>query len=193
MSPGDFHLSMENLLRAVIESYQIKAVYVNNRNQTNEHLLNPLGLVFKRNVWYLVAALNTDADDKPIRVLRVEQIQSLRVEANKFAYPKDFSLDSYMDGKWGILTDANEQPGRVRLKFSPDVAARVSRLCYHPSQKLIDTLEDGALILEFEVSGMLELQSWILQWGTRVEVLEPDHLRQMLKDTIQGMAAVYEE
>ncbi|ABI69570.1 hypothetical protein Swol_2279 [Syntrophomonas wolfei subsp. wolfei str. Goettingen G311] len=72
MFPGDFRLSMESLLRAIIESYQIKAAYINNRNKTKEHLLDPLGLVYKRNVWYLVAALNTDAADKPVRVLRVE-------------------------------------------------------------------------------------------------------------------------
>ncbi|MEN6324636.1 MAG: hypothetical protein ABFD18_00275, partial [Syntrophomonas sp.] len=28
-------------------------------------------------------------------------------------------------------------------------------------------------MLEFEICGLRELQSWILQWGDMVEVLEP--------------------
>ncbi|OPX83517.1 MAG: hypothetical protein A4E53_04602 [Pelotomaculum sp. PtaB.Bin104] len=57
------------------------------------------------------------------------------------------------------------------------VARRVKSLVYHPSQRILEELADGSVEISFEVCGITEMKTWIVQWGDMVEVLEPRWLR----------------
>jgi proteasome accessory factor B len=69
------------------------------------------------------------------------------------------------------------------------VAHRVKRLIYHPSQSIEGEPADGSVIMSFEICGVDEMKSWIMEWGSCVEVLEPGWLREdickMANDIIQ--------
>ena len=56
---------------------------------------------------------------------------------------------------------------------------------------MIETCPDGSVIMQFEVCGLLELQSWILQWGNQVEVLEPAILREDICEIARQIADKY--
>ncbi len=75
----------------------------------------------------------------------------------------------------GVINDG--EVCRVRLSFNQAVAHRVKNLIYHPSQIIEDELSDGSVIISFEVCGIAELTTWIMQWGNMVEVLEAYWLR----------------
>jgi proteasome accessory factor B len=160
--------------------------YCNNQGKETERILEPLGLVCKRGVWYLFANNKIDGH----RTFRVDQIQSLRTRENeRFEYPQGYSLQEQIKSSWGVF--CNDEVSRVRLKFSPAVAHRVQNLRYHISQRLIETCPDGSVIMQFEVCGLLELQSWILQWGNQVEVLEPAILREDICEIARQIADKY--
>ena len=186
-NPHEFGNIIGKLIRAVGESFRIKVGYINNDGEESERVLEPLGLVCKRSVWYLIARKEGIED---IRTFRVDQILFLTVrDSEKFTYPQEFSLAEYIGCSWGVFK--NDQIETVKLKFSPKVAMRVKNLHYHPSQKIAEECVDGSVILEFEVCGLVEMQSWIMQWGTEVEVLEPAFLRTEIKKTAQRIAEIY--
>ncbi len=185
--PEQFGHILGQLVRAVSESYHVKVDYVNNSGKTSSRLLQPLGLVCKRNVWYVIARQGKNAE---IRTFRVDQIQHLvSREADKFDYPQDFSLSQHIGASWGVFCDDPVQ--MVRLRFSAQVASRVKKLCYHPSQEIIEDLPDGSVIVQFEVCGLIEMQSWIMQWGNQVEVLEPPGLRKKILAQALRVAELY--
>jgi proteasome accessory factor B len=107
----------------------------------------------------------------------------------RFEYPADFSLKDYMAQSWGIINDG--EVTKVRLKFNPNVAHRVSSLVYHSSQLIEKTLADGSVIMSFEVCGIDEMKTWIVQWIDTVEVLEPEWLREDMCDLARRMLAIY--
>ncbi len=181
-NPKAFGDILGKLVRAVAESLRIKINYINNEGEKSERLLEPLGLICKRNVWYLVAF---DLGYNEYRTFRVDQMLHLTLrESETFAYPSDFSLPEYIGCSWGVFN--NDAVETVRLKFSPKVAHRVKNLHYHPSQKIAEECADGSVILEFQVCGLVEMQNWIIQWGTEVEVLEPLALREEIVQTARN-------
>ena len=186
-SPQEFGNILGKLIRAVGDTCIIKIGYMNNDGEVSDRLLEPLGLVSKKNVWYLIARkVGTNEN----RTFRVDQIINLSVrESEKFVYPPDFSISKHIGCSWGVFHDDEVQI--VKLKFSRQVAHRVKKLRYHPSQRITEECSDGSVIMEFEVCGLVEMQSWILQWGSQVEVLEPLQLREDILQAAQNVVKIY--
>lgn len=176
------------LVQSLRECHRVKLLYfAAHSRQDTERVVEPYGLICKRHNWYLVARCLTR---KAIRVFRVDQITDVfPYSSERFAYPADFSLKEYMARSWGVINDG--ESCKVRLKFSPEVVHRVTKLVYHPSQVIEKQLEDGSVVMSFEVCGLAEMKTWIVQWGDMVEVLEPDCLREDMRDMACRLLALY--
>jgi predicted DNA-binding transcriptional regulator YafY len=161
--------------------------YVAHSRQNTERVVEPYGLICKRHNWYLIAyCLNR----KSIRIFRVDQVTDIfPYTSERFGYPADFSLREHMAQSWGIINDG--EICKVRLKFRPEVAHRVKRLIYHPSQSIEGEPADGSVIMSFEICGIDEMKTWIVQWGDTVEVLEPGWLREDICGMARSLLEVY--
>jgi predicted DNA-binding transcriptional regulator YafY len=137
--------------------------------------LDPLGLVIKGGVWYLVAAWRR----KP-RTYRVSGLRSLTVLAETAQRPQRFDLGAY----WRSATQAFEtkllaHQARVRISeegerilravhpLGADMVARTRTPCTAPGWSLA--------LLPFETPAYSARQ--LLRLGAEVEVLEPAPLR----------------
>jgi predicted DNA-binding transcriptional regulator YafY len=186
--PEEFGDTLGKLVRAVIEGFEQKISYAKVNGEVSERIIRPVGIVCKRNVWYVIAYA---PEHKDYRTFRVDQIISVvNRENNTFKYPKGFSITKHIGDSWGVYCD--DPVRKVRLKFSRTVANRVKNLRYHHSQKIIGESRDGSLIVEFEACGFKELQTWILQWGPEVEVLEPLDLREQVRERARQVVKLYQ-
>ena len=177
----------ENYVRLPAESFKQKIAYAKVNGEVSERIIHPLGIVCKRNVWYVIAYA---PERKDYRTFRVDQIISVvNHENSTFKYPKGFRITDHIGDSWGVFCD--DPVRRVQLKFSRAVANRVKNLRYHHSQEIIEEGRDGSLIVEFEACGFKELQSWILQWGPEVEVLEPIDLREQVRERARQVVQLY--
>jgi len=176
------------LVTALKDCHRVKIkYYVAYSGQVTERVVEPYGLICKRQNWYLVGyCLKRQA----IRVFRVDQLENVIPYTNEtFDYPADFNLKEHMAQSWGVINDG--EACQVKLKFSPRVAFRVKNVIYHPSQVLEEELEDGSIIVSFNVCGIAEMKTWIVQWGDSVEVLEPGWLREDMCKLAKGILNVY--
>jgi predicted DNA-binding transcriptional regulator YafY len=185
-NPEEVGDKFTKLITAVINSYQIEIIYSKLDGEISQRVLKPLGLVYKRGVWYVVAE---DPNKEEYRTFRVDQILRASLTNIMFEYPEGFSLAEHIGGSWGVFT--NDEVQKVRLKFSSAVATRVKSLRYHRSQEVLQELPDGSVIIGLEVCGLIELKGWLLQWGPQVEVLEPESLRQEMLNTAQEIVDMY--
>ena len=64
--------------------------------------------------------------------------------------------------------------------FYPDVAGYIQEKFWHDNQE-IHTQDDGSIIFEAEVAGTKEIKFWIMSWGSKAEVLEPESLREEIR------------
>lgn len=175
------------LLEAIKGNYCVKLrYYVAYRGVETERVVEPYGLICKRQNWYLVGYCHKS---KGVRTFRVDQILDIFPRpAQQFTYPQHFTLQKFMGHAWGVMQDGKVH--KVRLKFSPTVAHRVKKIIYHPSQKIDEEQVDGSITVLYHVSGLPELKTWIIQWGEHVEVLEPRFLREAVRDTALRIAAI---
>jgi len=176
------------LVQALKDCYRIKIwYYVGYSRQETVRVVEPYGLICKRQNWYLVAYC---LERQSIRVFRVDQITDVNAyTSEKFEYPSGFNLKEHMAPSWGVINDG--EVCRVKLKFSPAVAFRVRNIVYHPSQELEEELADGSIVVSFYVCGIKEMKTWIVQWGNTVEVLEPGWLREDMCRLADNIKQVY--
>lgn len=53
--------------------------------------------------------------------------------------------------------------------------------------------DDGSIIFEAQVAGTDEIRFWIMTWGSKAVVLEPESLREEIRAEAERMARRYEE
>lgn len=148
----------------------------------------PYGLVWHRGSLYLVAQSRQHGDE--IRIFKVDRLSQVNVEQLKFQRPEDFDLRTYLRNTLGIFHQ-DGLPQRVVLRFAPDVARYVEEHCWHASQRLT-RLPDGWLRVEFELSSLEEVKTWVLSFGAKAVAEQPEELRKSLRSELELMLAVYE-
>ncbi|MBN2492508.1 MAG: WYL domain-containing protein [Planctomycetes bacterium] len=104
----------------------------------------------------------------------VSRIRRVRGTNAFFAVPPAFDVNAHIRQSFGIVR--GDQPFRVRLHFSRNVAAYIRARVWHPTQRIVDK-RDGSLELSFETAGWKELVRWILSWQPDCRVLAPKRLR----------------
>ena len=126
-----------------------------------------------------------------IRTFKLERIQRIEMirPSRTYIIPEDFDPRVVLQDAWGIwYTEA--EPVTVALKFHPRVAHRVRETRWHRSERL-EEQADGSLVWQAQVAEPQEMLPWIRGWGTDVEVLEPQELREQMMGEARRMAQIY--
>jgi len=152
----------------------------------------PFSLLSHDYEWYIRAFC---LKDKKFKTYSVNQIVSVKTEKlrekERKLLPKK-SEDSY-EHMWDWASDESGEPVDVRVKFTGQMMERMKKkLRYrkeHPSQK-IEEFEDS-VIVSFTVKNLFNMMPWLLQFGSLVEVLEPEGLRERMWEEGERVMRVY--
>jgi predicted DNA-binding transcriptional regulator YafY len=157
--------------------------------QVSERLVEPLGLVLKGGVWYLVGRR-----ENGMRTYRLSQIQALTLTDERFERPAEFDLPRH----WQESTAAFEREVYVGVARVRATRIGVSRL-KDISQRVKEAIETQALA--FDADGWTELDVPVEEdrWASRdmsrvgaeVEVLAPDTLRARMVEIATQLARSY--
>jgi predicted DNA-binding transcriptional regulator YafY len=121
------------------------------------------------------------------RTFKVERIRSATLTPESFE-GSGATIARELLAAWDVIAD--EPSVRVVVRFAPAVAARVAETRWHPTQELAPDA-DGSLVWSAAVSGLREVRSWILGWGSDAEVLAPADLREWVLGELERGAARY--
>ena len=123
-----------------------------------------------------------------LRTFKVERIEAIELTDEAYTIPADFDANRYFSAAWGIVVEGEAQT--VRLRFSPEIARLMEETVWHPLQ-ILEKQADGSVIMTLRVFHTYELVTWILGWGEKVEVLEPEALRKEVLQTAKAMVKIY--
>lgn len=128
---------------------------------------------------------------KALRMFKVDRIQSAELTADSYVIPADFDANEYFGSSWGIVVEGEVKT--IKLKIDSTKMQRLmSETVWHPSQSF-EKQKDGSIIMTINVTETQELFSWILGWGDKVKVLEPEGLRRKIVDTAKAIQSSYEK
>lgn len=155
------------------------------RTAHEDYVINPLALVSRGAVLYLVCTL---FDYTELRLLVVHRMAQAELTEEPAHIPKDFDLDTYIaKGEFDI---SSGQLIRLRAILHKHAAQYLTETALSKDQRLRE-LDDGRVQITASVMQTAQLRWWLLSFGDQVEVLAPDALRQDLMATAQRMLDHY--
>lgn len=155
----------------------------------NERRVEPLGIVLKSGVWYLVGRR-----DGVIRTYRVARIDQLRVLQEHFERPESFDLAAYWQDSTERL-EAELHPVQALVRLSPTGVRLLSVLAtpYVRAGTVVDPAPgaDGWYRATVPVGSMREACADLLRLGADAEVLAPVELRRQIARIAAELAGLY--
>jgi len=167
--------TLRMLQQALQERRTLEAKYHSfGRDTVSSRRLDPLHLWHQQGGIYLAAYCHTR---RQVLTFALERFRDARLTDDTFEAPREFNLDRYLEGSFGIFRG---EPVQLALRFSRQVARYVAERQWHPSQ-VVSLLLTGELEMTLRVPVSPELRRWILGYGKDVEVLEPKSLREDIR------------
>jgi predicted DNA-binding transcriptional regulator YafY len=178
----------EEVQKALSANLQLKARYTSVKDlQTKEYVLNPLGLVQRGHITYLVASIEPYSD---IRLLALHRFELLALEETPLQEPQGFDFVDYL--KSGALQFANEQIIELQARVRPELSRLLSEAPISADMTLTSET-DGWFSLKATVHHGWQLEWWILSHSSQIEVIAPAALRQKVITKLRETQSLYPE
>jgi predicted DNA-binding transcriptional regulator YafY len=177
---GWFHASEEVphlavLAEAVWESRRLQITY-RRGDQEVERSLEPLGLVLKAGVWYLVASSEGQA-----RTYRVSRIATAIAREEAAPRPPDFDLAAY----WAESITAYERDApriAITIRIDPSLLGVLADAVGSQAVRQAETIPaqdpEGWVHLRLTADWPEEVPGRLIMLGSRAEILEPPEVRE---------------
>jgi predicted DNA-binding transcriptional regulator YafY len=173
---------------AVWQERRLRMTYGQGECEAPARVVDPLGLVAKGSVWYLVAAVGGE-----VRSYRVSRIAAAELTDDPVARPPDFDLAAH----WERSAERfRAQPPNYTMKarVRPDIlpvlpyAGRFARVA---PAGLADA--EGWLEVSIGFDAEEMARDYALSFGDRRELLEPCELREKVVEAARRAVAFYEQ
>ena len=166
------------LRRAVWDERALRIAYRDRGGKPSEREIEPLGLVSKAGVWYVIAR-----DERgEMRTFRAERIVSVAETARRFARPDGFDLERYWREN---MTALQPTQGTYEVTMRVDADALGALIPYFPAETLDEDDDTRALRIRF--SSEEAAVSHAMMLGTRARVLGPDAFRKAVADRARAV------
>ena len=178
---------LHTIQEAVWRGRRLLFAYGSDCGEAAERAADPLGLVAKGGVWYLVAR----APEGEVRSYRVSRVTSARVSEEPCERPEDFDLAAFWAGSVARFKShaphfrATFRAHKSVLHLLP-YAGRFSRV-----ESLGEADAGGWATVRMRFQFEEDAAGLALGFGTKVEVLEPEGLREKLLKMAEEVVAFY--
>jgi len=177
------------LLHSITARRQVRIQYDSfSEERLIETRLSPYRLLFSRRSWYVIGRSSLHREIRTFNVSRVRRLECLD---DTFHTPRSFSVERYLGNAWHLIAE----PGpdfHVVVRFERLVARNVAEVEWHKTQRC-EPRDDGRMDFVVTVSGLNEISWWILGYGDQAEVLQPQALRELVRQRATRMVELYDK
>jgi predicted DNA-binding transcriptional regulator YafY len=152
-----------------------------------ESVINPLGLVMRGLVVYLVCSYVEYGD---IRLTALHRLSKAELLTSKRVMPEGFSLDGVLhDGimHWRLDPGKSKQ---FELEVGAGIAQYLGENKIHDNQ-VIKQQKTGNFLVSFTTEDTLELRQWLLGFGASITIQKPVAVKRWITDTAQEIVKHY--
>ncbi|WP_036600526.1 helix-turn-helix transcriptional regulator [Oribacterium sp. oral taxon 078] len=144
----------------------------------SERTVEPYYLVFRWSSWYLWAWC---LKSKDFRLFKLNRMDGVQITERNF---------ECRDATMPDLSNEKIFPGGIKVKalFEAD---QKWRLVEEFGTSCFTENEDGRLLFTADYTDMENLITWILTFGDKAEVIEPEEVREKVRTTIEAMIKNY--
>jgi predicted DNA-binding transcriptional regulator YafY len=143
--------------------------------------------VFNRR-WYLLGYLK---EQEGLRTIALDRILHIDILKTYFELPNDFDANKYFANVVGIYVNKDLPVTKVRIRAYGDQADYLRSTPLHKSQSEVRSKHGEFAEFTYRLCITPELVSQLLAMGDKVEVLEPQELREEIKLKIKNSMERY--
>ena len=165
--------AVDGLQSAVIDGMRVRLTYADRLGRGSDRVVDPLGIVQKGHLWYLVAGT-----PEGTRVFRVDRVRSVEPTGERATRPEGFDLEA----AW---LEARARTETRRRREAATVHAQADRLPglrdqFGDDLTVLRPLDDDRLELEIRASTVESLANELAGWGDDLDVVGPPAVRDRL-------------
>jgi predicted DNA-binding transcriptional regulator YafY len=175
---------------AIRNSRKIAITYhASSKQAQTERTVHPYRLHYdqSKSTWYLIAYCELR---QATRTFAINRIRSITPCATGFTIPESFSIENYLEQTFDQCAGSEEHA--IAIRFTPYQSQWIKEHRWHPTQQ-IEEHEDGSITLHMKVSALDAVKRWVMRYGKEAEALEPEELRDMVREEVARMGEMYLE
>ena len=181
--------NVQIILEAIDRKRGIECDYYSfNKNTVKHQLLIPYFLRTWEQRWYLVA--EPDNHHHGISIFALERMENIMLSKEKMFPTHKITAEEYFDGSFGVNHSDDQKPEVIRIKVYGAQVEYVRYLPIHESQNEVEITDEWS-IFEYRLVPCFNFYQQLLWHRERLEVLEPLHVREEMKKTIEKMLEHY--
>jgi len=179
---------LQMIQEAVWQEHRLQVSYRSFFGTVFIDIVEPLGLVAKAGVWYMILSSNY-----LLRVLRVSDILKAEYRPEKFTRPSSFDIADFWQAYCKEI--ASRPPFIAEVRVSPALVEALPRYFGDQIRKqlaLAEPDEQGWIRVSLPFEHFFAARERILGFGNAVEVLGPLPLRESVADFASQIIALYQ-
>ncbi|GAF05905.1 helix-turn-helix transcriptional regulator [Saccharicrinis fermentans] len=175
-----------DLYNAITNKQALSIVYRSFKSDEDEIVIFHSYYLKQYNNRWFVCGLNENANRIENRAL--DRIVLINESKSKYIQNDNIDFGEYFSDVVGVTVESGEEPQKVLLKIEPSLLPYIITKPLHESQV---SLKGQARVIQLKVQLNYELESLILSFGEKVEVLEPTGLRNRIRTRVESLIEKY--
>jgi len=148
--------------------------------------VRPYHLTCSDNRWYVLAH---DTDCGEVRTFALGRITAPALTSDTFSVPASFDPTKYLGASFSVMKGDGDY--EVVIEFDAWATDLMRGRQWHPTQT-VQELPCGGSQMKLRLSGLEEIERWILSWGTHANVLRPAPLATRIHQIALHLAKRYQ-
>ena len=176
---------ISGILYAIQNNFQITFTHTKFWDmKITQRIVKPIAIKESQHRWYLIAYDNKDSS---VKNFGFDRISDLRISNTKFK-PIVFDVEKAYKHAFGVEYYVPEQ--KVVLEFSWQQGNYIKSFPLHSSQKIITDTQEK-LVIQLLIHPTNDFIMELMRFGAEVKVIEPEVLRNTIKDRVANMIKLY--
>jgi proteasome accessory factor B len=164
---------VNDIVTALVCDERLSVIHTSVGRGRKEFILDPYTLLVYKKGLYLHGYSHHHQGERTFALDGFKQINWRK--GDWFEYPANYEPSQLFRGNFGLFKGPKTT---VRIFFDETVKRFIVRRKWHPKQQIKNV--SGGVEFITELEGTLELESWVLSFGDKAEVLEPATLRESI-------------
>lgn len=187
---SDQQAAVDAFLQGILTQRRVELKHRNTyRGSERLHEIEPFGLLWDRNLWYLVGRSLASGDT---RMWRADRVVSITVTGMGFRPTAGFDIRTLLNRQWleRAMRSWDQDGEGTLIRLSAEAAETLRRdwyyrhACFSPDgDTVVMTIPDN------DAETVLPLVRWL---GRKAEILAPEQLRDSLKDELDAIRSIYD-
>lgn len=177
----------ENIFEAIktkrVLNFQYRSV---SSQEYKARVLNPYHVLCQKGNWYVFGYDQVVGEN---RIYSLSRFKNPKIMAEQFTIPEGFDISKEVDLSFGIWHNTGD-PEDYELLFDSSLANYILERVWHKGQEM-EQRDDGKVYLKFSSNQRPQVSSWVMSFGTAVEVLAPQSLRNDIQANAEKILEKY--